>query len=139
MALLETHLVAWLQMDTVLLCVPTVYVVCNDAGQPRNLARVVHKKGNTMTKRRFLVGGTVEIDIEFNDDLLPDDEWREVFYQIYTLEDLAKHLAWNLGIRNARLSPLDGFADRDDSQAHLIDVDVDLIEAVEIIDNGKET
>lgn len=67
--------------------------------------------------RKFVVQAEVEIEVEFNDELLPDDEWRTQFYEIYTLEDLAEHLAWNLGFNRGRLSMLDGFADRPDSDA----------------------
>lgn len=68
-------------------------------------------------RRRFVCELTIDIHVEFDDDLMPDEEWRSVFYPIHTIKDLAEHLAWNFGINNARLSDLDGFADRPDSDA----------------------
>lgn len=65
-------------------------------------------------KRTVLV--TTEVEVEFDDSLLPDDEWRESFYQIHTLEQLAEHLGYNYVVNNAVLRQLDGFADRNKDQ-----------------------
>lgn len=83
-------------------------------------------------RRRFVVKGTIEIKVDFEEALMPDDEWRSVFYSIYTIEELAEHLAWNLGINKWSLSSLDGFADRPDKDAVLLDVDVEFLEVEEI-------
>lgn len=45
------------------------------------------------------------------------DGWRDHFYDLTTIQDVAEHLAWNLGIRGDRLSNLDGFADLPDNAA----------------------
>ena len=81
--------------------------------------------------RKFLVQANVFIKVEFNDEIMPGEEWRSVFYNIRTFEDLAIHLAWNLGINHARLSMLDGWADRPDSDAEAsFDIEWDDVEEI---------
>lgn len=55
---------------------------------------------------------TITVDLEFDDSLLPDKEWRETFYNIHTIEQLAEHLAYNNVVNACNLSQIDGFADR---------------------------
>ena len=40
------------------------------------------------------------VQVKVDDDLqdILTDEWRSVFYDIYTLEELARHVAWNRGV-----------------------------------------
>ena len=81
--------------------------------------------------RKFLVQGSIYVEVEFNDEIMPDDEWRSVFYPIHTLEHLAKHLAWAIGVNKWPLSILDGWADRPDSDARAsVDVDWDDVEEI---------
>lgn len=69
-----------------------------------------------MAKRRFEVQYTVCVGLEVDDSLIPDDEWRSVFYgDIHTLSDVAQHIAFNHAAHAVDdIRCLDGFADRDD-------------------------
>lgn len=70
-----------------------------------------------MAKKRFVIDVSAVVEVELDDSLVPDDEWRETFYaHINTLGDLAAHVAYNAAANGVRsISRLDGFADRDDS------------------------
>jgi len=76
-----------------------------------------------MGKRRFRVEFSGDAIIEIDDAVIDavDDEWRAVFYDLYTPEDIAEHIAYNLIVNHARLSMLDGWADKDDSLARLVE------------------
>ncbi len=50
-----------------------------------------------------------------------DDEWRSMFYPLYTPEDIAEHIAYNIVVNHARLTQLDGWADLSDDMARIID------------------
>lgn len=83
-------------------------------------------------KQTFKVEVRAVVTVELDPSLLPDDEWREHFYPIKTLEQLAEHFAYNRvanGIED--ISRLDGFADQEDS---LVEMDVEYDEA-EVIDD----
>ena len=75
-----------------------------------------------MAIRTFEVTVTGTFRVELPEELLPDDEWRSVFYSIYTLEELAEHFVINRGIRGWRKDQLDGFCG------------VDLMEQVQVSD-----
>ena len=66
----------------------------------------------------------IEVNIEFDKSLMPDDEWRSQFYRdIKTENDLAQHFAVNAVLNGVRrLTQLDGFADRDNS---LLSIEID--------------
>jgi len=65
------------------------------------------------------------VRVAFEPDLLPDDDWRRVFYDIRTPEQLAEHFAHNRVVNGIQsLSALDGFADRSDS-----DLAVEILES----------
>lgn len=69
-------------------------------------------------KYKFEVTLVASVTVEFNDDIVPDDDWREYMYgDIKTPKDLAMFLGYNC-IANGtdKLSQLDGFADKKDSQ-----------------------
>ncbi len=59
----------------------------------------------------------VAVTVEFERDLVPDDEWRKVFYNhIRTENDLAEHFAFNAVLNGiTELTMLDGWADKDNS------------------------
>jgi len=89
------------------------------------IAPVVSTAPITPKRRRFLVGLLVEIEID--EQLLAGvltDEWRDRFYQLWTAEDVAGHLAYNLA-QDRRLSSLDGFADQDEDRARVLHIEVD--------------
>ena len=76
-------------------------------------------------KRRFEIVITVDnfydyyAEIELDQKVIDavTDEWRSVFYPLYTPEDIAEHIAYNLIINRARLTRLDGWADLSDGMA----------------------
>lgn len=86
-----------------------------------------------MGKRIFRVRLDIEAEIELDDHVIDvvDDEWRSMLYQLYTPEDIAQHIAYNL-VRGSRLSMLDGWVDQSDENAILVDEDWYFIEATEI-------
>lgn len=59
---------------------------------------------------------TIIVKLEFDDSLLPDNEWRDTFHNIRTVDQLAKHLAYNNVVNACTLSQIDGFADRTDDE-----------------------
>jgi hypothetical protein len=63
--------------------------------------------------------GIIELDQKVID--VVNDEWRSFFYNLYTPEEIAAHIGYNLVINNAKLSDLDGWADLSDNLARVID------------------
>ncbi|MEM9354623.1 MAG: hypothetical protein AAGB04_00285 [Pseudomonadota bacterium] len=66
--------------------------------------------------RTILVQAIVEVD--FDEEIMPDDDWREQFYRhIDDHDSLAEHFAEN-HVKNhiEKLTQLDGFADRADHE-----------------------
>ena len=61
--------------------------------------------------------GYIEIDNDVIDSV--DDEWREMFYDLTTPQEIAEHIAFNLIVNNATLSMLDGFANFTDDYANI--------------------
>ena len=61
-----------------------------------------------------------------------DDKWRSQFYQLKTPEDIAEHIAYNMIINNAKLSQLDGWADKSDSKSKIIEYPKWFLHAVKI-------
>ena len=84
--------------------------------------------------RRFEVEIVGEVVIEFDDSIMPDYDWRKNFYDISTLSELAKHLAYNFAINNGTLTQLDGWADRRDDMAELISAEWDMENVIETTD-----
>lgn len=77
---------------------------------------------------RFEVRITVTVEIEIADAVLArhqDGPWAAHFYGLNTPELIAEHLAYNLAIKGRDLSDLDGFADRTDNEARVINVEYD--------------
>ena len=46
-----------------------------------------------------------------------DDEWRSHFYDLYSREEIAKHIAYNLVVYRIGLSQMDGWANLPDEMA----------------------
>ena len=86
--------------------------------------------------RRFEVEISGTAVIEFDDSIMPDDEWRSKFYNIHNRLELAEHLAYNFAVNGATLSRLDGWADEDDSLAELISIDWDMDDTIETTDTA---
>lgn len=83
--------------------------------------------------RTFKVTFCGEATIELNNQVIDvvDDDWRACLYPLDTPEDIARHIAYNLIFRHARLSGLDGWADQPDTNAVLIDIGEVKMEAQE--------
>ena len=77
-----------------------------------------------MTQRVFVVDVRGSFMVTFDDSLMPDDEWRETFYEINTLEELAEHFAWAVGIQQFSGGSLDGFCN------------TPLAEDIKVLDDG---
>lgn len=50
-------------------------------------------------KRTYRVIATNEYKVTIDDELLPDDEWRSVFYNFHTMKQVAEHFVWNRRIQ----------------------------------------
>lgn len=79
--------------------------------------------------RTFDVEVTGVVRVTFDDTprpegIMPDDEWREQMYgHIHTAEDLARFFAYNYAVNSVdRISRIDGFADRLDSEVQFEEV-----------------
>lgn len=55
-----------------------------------------------------------------------DDEWRSMFYDLRTPQEIAEHIAYNMARHGSRLSHLDGFANLPDDWAKLTEVEWDI-------------
>lgn len=75
-----------------------------------------------MGKRQFEVTFEGTARIELDDEVIKvvDDEWRSGLYDLYTPEDIAEHIAYNLVINRRKLSCLDGWADQPDENASVL-------------------
>jgi len=85
--------------------------------------------------RKFRVTFEGSVDIELADQVIDvvDDGWRKLFYPLYTPEEIAGHIAYNLAINRTELSHLDGWADQPDENAKIIsslDMEIADIEAI---------
>lgn len=77
---------------------------------------------------RFRVSITTTIEIAIDDAIVAlcgDAAWVRDFYGLGTPEEIAEHLAYNVGLRYRSVSRLDGFADRADADvvARVTDVE----------------
>lgn len=96
-----------------------------------------------MAEQHFRVSVQLEIAVTLDDEVVrrcvenlddagqpqPDERgsrgWRNIYYDLHTPERVAEHMAYNLAIRGASLSSLDGWADLADdlAAARVIDSD----------------
>ena len=80
-------------------------------------------------KRKFIITFSrfgEEIDdawIELDQAVIDavDDSWREMLYPLYTPEDIARHIAYNMVVNRLELSDLDGWADQPASNARVLE------------------
>lgn len=49
-----------------------------------------------------------------------DNEWRKVLYPLFTNEEIAEHVAYNLIVNHIGLSRMDGWVDQPDSNLKII-------------------
>lgn len=72
---------------------------------------------------RYTVEITFEVEMEIDPEVIAlalTEEWRSEFYQLANEADVLEMLAYNIAIKDRSLSHLDGWADREDSQAVVI-------------------
>ena len=55
-----------------------------------------------------------------------DDEWREYLYNLYTPDEIAAHVGYNLLVNNWKMTQMDGWADQKDENVRVIDEDWDV-------------
>lgn len=87
------------------------------------------RKPKTVRKAVRLI---VDVNVNFDESIMPDDDWRQHFYRdVVTQNDLAEFFA-RLAVNGQfyRLSMIDGFADKTDDQAsvRIVNVDVEEVE-----------
>src|SRR4030042_1596681 len=63
--------------------------------------------------------GTIELDERVIE--VVDDAWRADLYDLYTPEDIAAHIAYNMVVNGLKLSEMDGWADMPDEYARMIE------------------
>lgn len=73
-----------------------------------------------MAKRTFHVELYCKVEIDDEVIAAVDDDWRKHLYPLHTPEEIAQHVAFNLLVNGARLTQLDGWADKDDSMATVL-------------------
>ena len=75
-----------------------------------------------MGKRYFEIRLDGWAVIELDDQVIDvvDDDWRSQLYQLYTPEEIAEHIAYNLLINKWPLSSLDGWANQPDTNARIL-------------------
>jgi len=76
-----------------------------------------------MANRQFEITISGVATIELDDAVIDtvDDEWREYLYDLYTPEEIAAHIGYNLVVNDARLSQLDGWCDQPDENASVVE------------------
>lgn len=77
-----------------------------------------------MAKRTFEVKLEKFITLELDDaviDVTKTEEFKKQAYNFQTVEEVAKHIGYNMVINGSSLSNLDGWADQPDSNAKIID------------------
>lgn len=79
-----------------------------------------------MAKRKYFVELTCEVEIDDEVIAAVDDDWRKHFYKLDEPEDVVSHVAYNLLVNGARLSQLDGWADKSDDMAEVLRSTVDI-------------
>ena len=80
-----------------------------------------------MAKRTFVI--ELECKVEIDDEVIAavDDDWRKHLYPLHTPEEITQHVAFNLLVNGARLTQLDGWADKDDSMATVLRNSVNVV------------
>ena len=76
-------------------------------------------------KREYTVRVVGTATVTIDDTLIEsvDVGWRKQFYPLCSPQEIADHIGYNMLVNKCDLSDIDGFADRDDSDAVMSDVD----------------
>lgn len=77
----------------------------------------------TSTTYEIRVVGTAKLTID--DALIASigDDWRKQFYALHTPKEIADHVGFNMMVHDLSLSEIDGFADRKDEEAVMVDIE----------------
>lgn len=69
--------------------------------------------------KRFVVTVEQTVVLELDQRVLDavDDEWRAMLFPLYTDEQIAEHIAFNMIVNQIPLTSIDGFADQSDDRA----------------------
>jgi|WetSurMetagenome_2_1015567.scaffolds.fasta_scaffold1711879_2 hypothetical protein len=72
--------------------------------------------------RRFEIEihGTAIIELDEKVIDVVDDVWRSQLYDLYTPEEIAAHVAFNMIVNHLQLSSMDGWADQPSKNATLV-------------------
>jgi len=73
---------------------------------------------------RIELEGEIVVGIDQQVIDVVDDEWRETLYQLYTPEQIAEMVGYNMGVNRWFLSQLDGWADQSDENAKLLNMEI---------------
>ena len=75
-----------------------------------------------MSKRKFeiIFNGTANIELDNAVINAVDEDFKNYIYNLTTIEQIVKHLAYNLIINDEKLSQLDGWADQLDENAKIL-------------------
>jgi hypothetical protein len=106
-----------------------IFCIITNAGSDLIAARL---KKAPPKRTSFKIIFNVEATVELAEDMLAGvltNEWRSQFYRLMNSYDVAEHIAFNFVKNRAELKYLDGFADRSENDAVLVD------ESWEIVDN----
>ena len=73
-------------------------------------------------KRRYRVTVTTTAVLEIDDAIFEavDDEWRSMFYNLDTREEIGAHVGFNMLINDCKLTSIDGFANLDDKLVSIV-------------------
>lgn len=93
---------------------------------PKKQARSPKKPKSTTFEIRIV--GTARLTL--SDVLIAsiDDGWRKQFYNLRTLKEIAEHIGFNMLANDLLLSEIDGFADRQDAEAVMVDASWEMID-----------
>ena len=88
----------------------------------------------TMKTRRFNLTVTLTATIEVADEVIKsvDDEWRESFFPLKTERQIISHIAANMLVHSGDLYDVEGFAQFDDRDAKVVDVECDVDDIEEV-------
>lgn len=75
------------------------------------------------SKRMFVVDFEGSVTIELDERVIAavHDEWRAQMYSLYTPEEIAEHIAYNMVKNGLRLESIDGWADQPNDRARIVD------------------
>lgn len=79
-------------------------------------------------RRTFRVTVTTTAELTLDSSVIREatsDEWRKMFWDLRSAEDVAAHVGFNMLTNHLELSELDGFSGADDALAKLANVETE--------------